>query len=282
MSLQWFPGHMAKARRELAALIPSQDVIIEVLDARMPQSSRNPLIAELRGDKPCIEVLTKSDLADPAVTRAWLRAFESEAPASPTSGGVHAIAVTTEKASEARARIAELSDRIGGKKGRTVRALIAGIPNVGKSTLLNTLMNRTVAVVSDRPAVTQQQQRVVLPNGMVVTDTPGLMSPKIEDEAAAMRLAFGGAIPATAVDYETMVVAVAPYLLAHYAPLLEARFKLGAIPAGAEALLEAIGRRRGFLRGGGAVDTHKAAEVLVHEFRAGKLGRISLESPGSA
>jgi ribosome biogenesis GTPase A len=270
MSLQWFPGHMAKARRELAALIPSQDVIIEVLDARMPASSHNPLIGELRGDKPCIEVLTKSDLADPAVTRAWLRTF-----AAP----VYAIATTTEKPGETRVRVAELMERIAPRKGTPVHALIAGIPNVGKSTLINTLMNRTVAVVSDRPAVTRQQQRVVLPSGVVVTDTPGLMSPNITDEAAALRLAFAGAIPATAVDYETMALAVAPHLIAHYARLLDARFQLGAIAPGAQALLEAIGRRRGFLRAGGIVDTHKAAEVLVHEFRAGKLGRISLESP---
>jgi ribosome biogenesis GTPase A len=276
MSLQWFPGHMAKARRELAALMPSQDVLIEVLDARMPASSHNPLVTELWGAKPRIEVLTKSDLADPSATRAWLTALEAGAP---ERGVVYAIATTTEKPGETRARIAELSTRVGGRRGQAVRALIAGIPNVGKSTLINTLMNRNVAVVSDRPAVTREQQRVILPTGMVVTDSPGLMSPKIEDEAAAMRLAFGGAIPATAVDYETMVLAVAPHLLAHYAALLDARFKLGAIPANAAALLDAIGRRRGFLRAGGVVDTHKAAEVLVHEFRAGRLGRISLELP---
>lgn len=278
MSLQWFPGHMAKARRELAELMPSQDVVVEVLDARMPASSQNPVVTELRGAKPCIKVLTKSDLADPDVTRAWLR--ELEAPAALGGlGAVYAIASTTERPAETRARIAELSARVGGRKGKAVRALIAGIPNVGKSTLINTLMNRSVAVVSDRPAVTQQQQRVILPSGMVVTDSPGLMSPNIEDETTALRLAFGGAIPATAVDYETMAFAVAPYLLEHYAALLDARFKLGAIPTGAHALLEAIGRRRGFLRGGGVVDTHKAAEILVHEFRAGRLGRISLESP---
>lgn len=269
---------MAKARRELGELMSSVDVIIEVLDARMPLSSRNPLVAELRAARPCIEVLTKSDIADPVVTKAWLRAFESDK----TGGKVAAMASSTDRPGEARARIFTLANEVGSKrKDRAVRALIAGIPNVGKSTLINTLMNRKVAVVSDRPAVTQQQQRVVLPNGMVVTDTPGLMSPKIEDEAAALRLAFGGAIPATAVDYETMVNSVAPYLIEHYAPLLDARFKLGAVPEGAQALLEAIGKRRGFLRPGGGVDTHKAAEVLVNEFRSGKLGKISLERPGA-
>ncbi len=265
---------MAKARRELADRMSSVDVVLEVLDARMPLSSRNPLVGELRGDKPFIEVLSKSDLADPVVTKAWLAALTVE------KAKVAAIACSAERAAETRTRIFALAEQVGKKRpGKTIRILIAGIPNVGKSTLINTLMNRKVAVVSDRPAVTQQQQRVILPNGMVVTDTPGLMSPKIEDESAALRLAFGGAIPATAVDYETMVLSVGPYLLEHYAPLLDVRFKLGAVPEGAQALLEAIGKRRGFLRPGAGVDTHKAAEVLVNEFRSGKLGKISLERP---
>lgn len=276
MSLQWFPGHMAKARRELGELMTKVDVVIEVLDARMPLSSRNPLVNELRGERPCIEVLTKSDVADPVVTKAWLRAFE----ATKTGGKVAAMASSNERPAEARTRIFALANEIGTtRKGRAIRALIAGIPNVGKSTLINTLMNQKVANVSDRPAVTQHQQRVILPNGMVVTDTPGLMSPNIEDETAALRLAFGGSIPATAVDYEVMAISVAPYLLEHYGALLDARFKLGSIPDGADALLHAIGKKRGFLRPGGGVDTHKAAEILVNEFRSGKLGKISLERP---
>lgn len=273
MSLQWFPGHMAKARRELAALMSSVDLVIEVLDARMPQSSRNPLVAELRKDTPCLRVLTKSDLADPVVTRAWLAHFVA------SDAGL-AIATSTDRAADTRARVMSACEALPNERvGKTTRALIAGIPNVGKSTLLNTLMGRTVALVSDRPAVTRQQQRVVLSNGMVVTDTPGLMSPKIEDEAAALRLAFGGAIPATAVDYETIALSVGPYLSARYPQLLQARFKLGTVPEGGAELLEAIGARRGFLRAQGALDTSKAAEVLVNEFRSGKLGRISLERP---
>ncbi len=273
MSLQWFPGHMAKARRELAALMSSVDVVIEVLDARMPESSRNPLVTELREETPCLKVLTKSDLADPSVTQAWLAHFAADEK-------VLAIATSTDRSSQTRTRVMASCEALPKKRvALATRALIAGIPNVGKSTLINTLMGRNVAVVSDRPAVTKQQQRVVLAGGMVVTDTPGLMSPKIEDEDAALRLAFGGAIPATAVDYEIMVLSVAPYLCAHYPQLLDARFKLGTVPEGAAALLEAIGTRRGFLRAGGVVDTHKAAEILVNEFRSGKLGRISLERP---
>jgi len=267
---------MAKARRELGELMTKVDIVIEVLDARMPLSSRNPLVNELRGERPCIEVLTKSDVADPVVTKAWLRAFE----ATKTGGKVAAMASSTDRQAETRTRIFALANEIGSKrKGRAIRALIAGIPNVGKSTLINTLMSQKVANVSDRPAVTQNQQRVILPNGMVITDTPGLMSPNIEDETAAMRLAFGGSIPATAVDYEVMAISVAPHLLEHYGALLDARFKLGELPDGPEALLTAIGKKRGFLRPGGGVDMHKAAEILVNEFRSGKLGRISLERP---
>ena len=252
------------------------DLVIEVLDARMPLSSRNPLVNELRGERPCIEVLTKSDVADPKVTKAWLRAFE----ATKKGGKVAAMASSTNQQAEARARITALAEEFGSKrKGRAMRALIADIPNVGKSTLINTLMSQKVARVSDKPAVTQNQQRVVLPSGMIITDTPGLMSPNIEDETAALKLAFGGSIPATAVDYEVMAISVGPYLLANYAPLLEARFKLGELPENADALLRAIGQKRGFLRPGAGVDMHKAAEVLVNEFRSGKLGRISLEHP---
>jgi len=266
---------MAKARRELAALMSSVDIVIEVLDARMPLSSGNPLVTEFRKDTPCLKVLSKSDLACPKVTKAWLQRFSSEA-----GEHVRAIATSTERAADARTLVLDTCRAFPPKRiGKPIRAVIAGIPNVGKSTLINTLMSRRVAVVSDRPAVTQQQQRVVLANGMVVTDTPGLMNPKIEDEAAALRLAFGGAIPATAVDYETMVLAVAPYLLARYSKLLDARFKLGELPQDGRALLEAVGRRRGFLERGGRIDTHKAAEILVNEFRSGKLGRISLEHP---
>lgn len=273
MTLQWFPGHMAKARRELAEKMASVDVVLEVLDARMPFSSRNPLVTEIRGEKPCISVLTKSDLADPAVTQKWLRALKAQ--------GSHPIATSTTRAAETRTRIPAMAAQLKTPKpGKPLKLLVAGIPNVGKSTLINTLMNRAVAKVSDRPAVTQEQQRVVLPNGMVLTDTPGLMSPKIEDEQVALRLAFGGAIPATAVDYETMALAVAPHLLAHYGELLVARYKLDVVPESATALLQAVGARRGFLRPGAGVDTHKAAEVLVNEFRAGKLGQISLEAPG--
>jgi ribosome biogenesis GTPase A len=265
---------MTKARRELVALMPSQDVMIEVLDGRLPKASSNPLLAEVRGTKPVIKVLTKSDLADPDVTRAWVTYFEGEP-------GVKAFAATTDRPQVTRKRVAELCRHLAQHRGadKPVRALIAGVPNVGKSTLVNVLMNRLVAKVGDKPAVTKEQQVVHLPGGMVLTDSPGLMWPKIEHEPRAFRLAFAGSIPDTAIDYLTIGMFGAEYLLERYADLVLARYKLPTRPASAEALLVEIGRRRGGLRKGGTVDLHKAAELLVHEFRTGVIGPISLEAP---
>ncbi|WP_437898492.1 ribosome biogenesis GTPase YlqF [Sorangium sp. So ce124] len=290
MSIQWYPGHMTKARRTIAESMPSQDVVIEVLDARMPLASENPVLAELRGQKPCIKVLNKSDLADPAVTTAWLRYFEAERAAPPDEaergaspgGQVLAIAISASQSSEARRRIPELCKRLAPPKngpGKVVRAMIVGIPNVGKSTLINALMERKVAKVGDEPAVTKSQQLVTLKTGMAISDNPGILWPKIDDESASFRLAVGGAIPDTAIDYQSVALFAAGYFLRRYPELLVARYKLKELPETAAALIEEIGRRRGCLRSGGSVDLHKASDILVHDFRAGRLGRISLEEP---
>ena len=284
MSIQWYPGHMTKARRELAALIPSQDVVIEVLDARLPGASQNPVVTELRQQKPCIKVLTKSDLADPVVTREWLHhlgSVETEPEGEAASGRVVAFASTPDRPAETRARIIELCKQLGLRQspGKPIRAIVAGSPNVGKSTLINTLMDRVVAAVGDKPAVTKSQQQVVLASGMVLSDSPGILWPKIEDESTGLMLALGGVIPDTAIDYLSVATFAAQLFLARYPALVVARFKLGEAPATAEALLAGIGRRRGCLQKGGAVDLHKASEILVHEFRSGGLGRISLEAP---
>lgn len=274
MSLQWYPGHMTKARRELASLLPSQDVVIEVLDARLPAASSNPLLTEMREQKPCIKVLTRSDLADPAITKAWLEYFRRQP-------NVTAFDSSSERPQDARQRISELTRGLARHRGPTkhVRALIAGVPNVGKSTLVNTLLQRNIAAVGDKPAVTKQQQTVILKDGTTLTDSPGILWPKIEDERGAFRLAFAGSIPDTAIDYVRIATFGAELLLEHYPGLLVARYKLAATPENADALLTEIGRRRGGLRPGGLVDLHKAAEIFVHEFRAGAIGRISLEAP---
>ena len=275
MAIQWYPGHMTRARRELGELMPSQDVVIEVLDARMPAASANPIVAELRGNKPCVKVLSKSDLADPAATEAWLAHFQRD----PT---VLAIATSLAKSGEAKSRIPGLCERLSQRTrgaDKALRAVITGIPNVGKSSLINTLMGRYVAAVSDKPAVTKEMQLVTLPSGMLLTDNPGLLWPKIQDDDATMRLALGGAIPDTAIEYQTVGLFAAEYFVARYPALLVARYKLKAPPTSGTALLEEIGRRRGCLRAGGVVDLYKAADILVHEFRVGTLGRISLELP---
>ena len=286
MPIQWYPGHMTKARRLIAESMPSKDVIIEVLDARMPRSSENPVVAELRRHKPVIKVLSKSDLADPEITKAWIRFFEEEVHPSPgdglAPGKVVAIALTTQRPGEAKTKLPELCKRLAlhpKGPGKTPRVMIVGIPNVGKSTLINTLMDRKVAKVGDEPAVTKGQQTVTLKSGMTISDNPGIMWPKIEDEDASLRLAFGGAIPDSAIDYETVGLWGARYLLERYPKLLLARYKLKALPETPIALLEEIGKRRGGLRAGGIVDLHKAADALIHDFRQGAIGRISLESP---
>ncbi len=289
MSIQWYPGHMTKARRELAESIPKHDVVIEILDARAPHASENPLVTELRAHKPCLKVLSKSDLADPEVTEQWLRYFETERAEiskDRPSGKVIALALSTHRPNEARTKIPELCQRLAPNRTgphKSVRAMIVGIPNVGKSTLINTLMGRRVAKVGDEPAVTKAQQRVTAKNGMALSDSPGIMWPKIDDEAAAYRLALLGAIPDSALDYESVALFGAKFLSRHYPHLIVARYTMTELPADAierpDNLLAEIGRRRGCLRSGGRIDMHKAADILLHDLRSGALGRVTLELP---
>lgn len=284
MSIQWFPGHMTKARREIAESMKDQDVIIEVLDARMPRASENPLLASLRRGKPCIKVLSKSDLADPSVTAAWLRHFETER-TEPTverpEGTVVAVALRKDDLAEARRRIPELCKRIAAPRSgtRALHAMIVGIPNVGKSTLINTLMGRKVAVAADKAAVTKQQQLVVLANGIALRDNPGIMWPKLEDADAALRLALAGAIPESAADPREVALFAAAMLMSEHPDVLLQRYKLDALPETPDAMLETIGRKRGKLRAGGVVDLAAASAELIQAYRSGALGPMSLESP---
>lgn len=285
MPIQWFPGHMTKARRLIADTMPSQDVVIEVLDARLPRSSENPLLAELRRHKPCIKVLAKSDLADPARTKAWIRFFEEEVHPSPGDGlkpgVVVAIALTIDRPAEAQ-KIPTLCRKLvfdARGTNKVPRAMIVGVPNVGKSTLINSLLGRKVAKTGDEPAVTKGQQVVTLKDGTILSDNPGITWPKQEDEDASLRLAFAGSIPDTAIDYEHVASWGADFLLREYPQLVTARFKLKSLPATAHDLLVEIGKRRGALRAGGVVDMHRAADALIHDFRSGAIGRITLEAP---
>jgi ribosome biogenesis GTPase A len=276
---------MAQARRALAKDFPSQHLIIEVLDARMPAASANPVVTALRKQKPCIKILCKADLADPEVTKTWVLQLSTPIDAEAASlpfGRIVAVPSSRERFSETKRRIPELCRRLTGRTGantRPIRAMVVGIPNVGKSTLVNLLLGRKVAKVGDEPAVTKAQQLVTLDGGILLSDNPGLLWPNISEEATWLRLAFGGAISEAALEYESVARYGAELLLAHYPRLVQARYKLQVLPASGEELLREIGKSRGCLRKDGVIDLHKAADVLIHDFRSGVIGRISLEMP---
>jgi ribosome biogenesis GTPase A len=274
MAVIWYPGHMHKAQKQIKEVMHQVDLVIEVMDARIPFSSENPAVKELRGPRPCLKVLNKSDLADPAVTAEWLRHFSQQE-------GVRAIALTTTRKGESRKILGLCREMVPlrAQRGEPVRTMIMGIPNVGKSTLINALAGRAIAKVGDEPAVTKQQQRISLGNGIVLSDTPGILWPRMEDQNSGYRLAVTGAIKNAAITFEDIAAFAGDFLLQHYPQALMVRYKLNELPDGATVLLEMIGRKRGCLRPGGVVDLHKASEILLKEFRMGKLGGISLETP---
>jgi ribosome biogenesis GTPase A len=264
---------MRKARRLIEESIAAHDVVIEVLDARMPRSSENPDVAAIRRHKPALKVLAKSDLADPTVTKKWLEHYESQPK-------VAALAIQKGKEGETRRRIPELCRKLcPNRAGKMVRAMVLGIPNVGKSTVINILAARKVANVGDKPAVTKGKQLIEL-DDMILSDTPGILWPRIDpEEKTGMKLAFGGAINDTAIDLEPVALFGAEFLLKKYPDAIKARYKLDVLPESADELIVEIGRRRGGLKPGGIVDREKAASVFIHDFRSGALGRISLELP---
>ena len=274
MIIDWYPGHMKKARAQIVEILPKIDLVIEVLDARLPISSANPLLTRLRQNKPCIKVLNKTDLADPTVTKAWVLALEQEQ-------GVKAIPIEAKSRRDAglipKLCRKMLSARV--KANKPLRVLIVGIPNVGKSTLINTLAGKKIARVGDKPAITTCPQQIDLRNGILLSDTPGLLWPVLDNLPGACRLAVSGAIGDNAYDTTAVGLTAASYLAERYPALLMQRYGLTDIPEKQLEIIEEIGRRRGCLISGGSVDLHRAAELLLRELRGGKLGRISLERP---
>jgi len=265
---------MHKANKEIKETIPKIDLIIEVLDARIPFSSQNPLLSTLRGKKPCIRVLSKMDLADPETTLLWQNFLEQE-------NGVKTLAVTTQQPDKIKL-ITQLCHKMIPEKGsndKTIKAMIMGIPNVGKSTIINILADRMIAITGNEPAVTKRQQRIRLENNIILSDTPGVLWPKVENLNSAYRLAVTGAIKDTAIDYDDIAFFSAEYLLKYYPDELKTRFQLENLPDNETELMEAIGRKRGCLRPGKQVDIEKTSKILIAEFRAGTLGRITLETP---
>ena len=274
MTIRWYPGHMGKALGQISELIRKIDVIIEVLDARLPFSSSNHQLEELRRNKPCIKVLNKNDLADPMVTKAWVRNFEAVS-------GVRALPLSSKQHSETKQLIKLCQHLVPnrGKPGWPIRAMVVGIPNVGKSTLINTLAGKCMAKVGDKPAITTCAQKIDLRNGIILSDTPGLLWPDMSDQAGAYRLATSGAIGANALDYTNVGLFAVEFMMRRYPELLKERYKLMDLPDNPTDVVEAIGRRLGCLASGGVIDLHRAAEAFLRELRAGKIGRVSFEEP---
>ncbi|WP_026342281.1 ribosome biogenesis GTPase YlqF [Paenibacillus fonticola] len=286
MTIQWFPGHMTRARRQIQEKLKLIDVTIELLDARLPLSSRNPMVDEILQGKPRLILLNKADLADPAVTREWIDYFKGE--------GFAAIAVDASSGQGVReipALARELlKDKIEkqqakGMNPRAIRALIVGIPNVGKSTLINWLAGRNIAATGDRPGITKGQQWIKVGTEMELLDTPGILWPRFEDQNVGYRLAVTGAIREEILNVEDIAFFAVKYLAKYYWEPLAERFGLEEAPQDFEnpdeivAVMEAVGRKRGCLASGGRVDLEKASSVLLRELRAGKLGKYSLEAP---
>ena len=281
-TIQWFPGHMAKTRRLMAECLPMVDIVLELLDARIPQSSSNPEIKKLTEGKPLLKLLNKASLADPNATRAWRDYYAAQ--------GIACLAVdcidgTNIKAVPAAVRrvLAEKVEKYAerGMAGRHLRAMIVGIPNVGKSSLINRLAGGRKAKVENRPGVTVNKQWVPAGEDLDLLDMPGVLWPKFESPATGLSLAVTGAIKDAILDIEEISCRLLKTLSAHYPALLTERYKVTEEEVALEPydLLEAIGKRRGFLLSGGVIHTERTAKTLLDEFRRGVLGHISLEWP---
>ena len=276
MSIEWYPGHMTSARKKAAETMASIDVVIEVLDARLPEASTNPMVRELRlhRQRPCLKVLNKSDLADPVATKAWIDYYSRQE-------GVKAVAISSKNHGEV-ARIPALCQRLAPHRNdniKQLRMMIMGIPNVGKSTLMNALVRRKIAKVGDEPAVTKSQQIHQISVRHSIVDTPGLMWPKIEHPSDGLMLAASHAVGRNAIIDEEVAVFLAGLLLDRYPALLSARYGFSVEGIDAVAVVEGVARRRALLMRGGEPDFEKASLVLLQDYRDGKLGRISLETP---
>ena len=281
MSIQWFPGHMTKARRMIADNIKLIDAVCEVIDARIPYSSRNPDLDEFAGGKPRIIVLNRTDQADPNATGQWRTLFrsqgyavlETDSKSGRGVGGFSAVARET------------LADKLAyyesrGQPGRKMRVMIVGIPNVGKSSLINRIAKRKAAATSDRPGVTRGKQWISIGAGLELMDTPGILWPRFEDQTVAENLAFTGAIRDEIIDIETLGANLFVRLKDYYPSQIAERYKIDIAATGdGFDLLTRAAKNRGFLKSGGEYDLNRMAAILLDEFRGGKLGRITLERP---
>lgn len=275
MAIQWFPGHMHKARKEMAKVLPQIDVILEVLDARIPWSSENPMLADIGKQKPVLRVLTKSDLADEDRTMDWLTEHSREQGHDAMALSVHAPEAYKDIPKRLKAFYPDdSSDRL---KARV--AMVVGIPNVGKSTLINKLTGRSIAKTGNEPAITKRQQLIKLTDAWALRDTPGVLWPKVDNIASGFRLAATGAVRDTAMDSAEVATYLLDYLNTAYPNRLKDRYSNDLPVTDSVQTLEEIGRLRGCLGSGGLVDFDRAGRLLLQEYRQGLLGGITLETP---
>lgn len=278
-SLQWFPGHMTKTKRQIAEDLKRVDLVVELVDARLPLASRNPMLHEMIGQKPRLLVLNKADMADEATNRAFVRHFKDQ--------GILTLLVNSNSGEGLSQFTSAVNQALAEKLARakekgmhyTPRMMIVGIPNVGKSTLINRLAGKKSMKTGDRPGVTRAKQWIKLQNGYELLDTPGVLWPKFEDPEVALLLAFTGAIRDEVTDMEELACLLLKRLRAQYPDAIRTRYQLEKLAEDAYDLLEQIGRKRGCIQSGNRVNTERAAAILLDEFRAAKLGRISLQTP---
>lgn len=287
--IHWFPGHMAKARREMTQSLKQVDAVVELVDARLPLASANPMLSELIGAKPRTVVMTRIDLADPARTKQWEtyfrnREIEVVGIDARTGTGAKDIVPALEKATKVKRE----RDAKRGIRPRPVRAMVVGIPNVGKSSLINRLAGRAATKTGDRPGITKQQQWIRV-GTVELLDTPGVLWPKLDNEAGAFALAMSGAVKADVIDLPSVAAYFIIWCSHHYPGVLEARYELDVVAPllaeenqfwdMAQPVLQAVAKRRGMVRAGGVFDAERAAELVLRELQTGQLGRITFEAP---
>lgn len=281
-TIQWFPGHMAKARREISEKLKMIDVVFELVDARIPLSSRNPMIDELVQAKPRVILLNKIDMADSSITKQWEDYFKELGVKtltinSKTGQGIDKIPDVAKDLM--RDKINKMKEK-GIKKIRPIRALILGIPNVGKSTLINRLVNKKIAKTGDRPGITKQQQWIKVGKEMELLDTPGILWPKFDDQITGFRLAVTGAIKDEILIFSEIALFALKYLKERYPNRIMERYKIEDMPEDAVMLFDMVAEKRGCLMGGGIPDYDKAAEIILRDIRSERLGPLSFETPG--
>ncbi|OIU72246.1 ribosome biogenesis GTPase YlqF [Rossellomorea aquimaris] len=278
MTIQWFPGHMAKARRQVTEKLKLVDIVIELVDARIPLSSRNPMIEEIIGQKPRLVLLNKADMADPVKTDQWITYFEEQ--------GIKALAVNAQGGKglhsivqSAKDILKEKFDRMKsrGMRPRAIRAMIVGIPNVGKSTLINRLAKKNIAKTGNTPGVTKAQQWIKVGKELELLDTPGILWPKFEDERVGYKLALTGAIKDTILNLQDIALFGLKFLETHYPDRLKERYSLDEIPEEVLAKFDAVGKKRGCLMAGGEVNYDKTSEVIIRDIRNVQLGPMTFD-----